>query len=80
MKERQERIKIQIKPQINSNKTKSNNQKQVHYVNGIKTYYKAGSWYCDYNHYQQVRKQQGIKTNIDVFCSWCTSHDLEPTG
>lgn len=53
---------------------------QVRYVNGIKTYYKAGSWYCDWNNYQQVRQQQGIGTNIDVFCSWCISHDLEPTG
>ena len=78
MKERQERIKIQIKPQ--TSKAKFNNQKQVRYVNGVKTYFVAGSWYCDYNHYQQTRQQQGIKTNIDVFCSWCDTHDLQPTG
>jgi hypothetical protein len=75
MKERKERIKIKT-----NNKTKYNNQKQVRYVNGVKTYYKAGAWYCDYNNYQQTRLQQGIKTNIDVFCSWCDTHDLQPTG
>ncbi|MFA7157595.1 MAG: hypothetical protein WC123_07935, partial [Bacilli bacterium] len=69
MKERQERMKIQIKLQIS--KTKSNNQKQVRYVNGVKTYYKAGVWYCDYNHYQQIKRQQGINANIDVFISFC---------
>lgn len=63
-----------------SNKTKSTSNLKIRYVNGIKTYYKAGSWYCDWNNYQQVRQQQGIGTNIDVFCSWCISHDLEPTG
>ncbi len=72
------RIKIQIKPQTNNSKTKSN--LRIRYINGVKTYYKAGSWYCDYNHYREVKQQQGIGTNIDVFCSWCTSHDLEPTG
>jgi len=78
MKERKERIKIQIKPQ--TSKTKSNNQKQVRYVNGVKTYYKAGAWYCDWNYYQQAKEQQGIRANEDVFCSWCEKWDLSPTG
>lgn len=49
-------------------------------INGVKSYYIAGVWYCDYNHYQEVKRQQGIKTNIDVFCSWCDRFDLMPTG
>ena len=75
MKERKERIKIKT-----NNKTKYNNQKQVRYVNGVKTYYKAGAWYCDWNHYQQVRQQQGINPCIEGFCSWCDRFDLMPTG
>ena len=50
------------------------------HINGVKIYYVAGSWYCDYNHYQQARMQQGIKPNIDVFMSWCDRWDLCPTG
>ncbi len=63
-----------------NNKIKSTSNLKIRYVNGIKTYYKAGSWYCDFNHYQEVKQQQGIGTNVDVFYSWCISHDLEPTG
>ena len=50
------------------------------HINGVKIYYVAGSWYCDYNHYQQARMQQGVKPNIDVFMSWCDRWDLCPTG
>ena len=50
------------------------------YINGVKAYYKAGVWYADYNQYVANRAQQGIKTNIEVFCSWCDRFDLVPTG
>jgi len=71
-------MKERIKTQTKTNKTKTN--LRVRYINGVKTYYKAGIWYCDYNHYQATREQQGIRTNVDVFCSWCNTHDLQPTG
>ncbi|MDD2627804.1 MAG: hypothetical protein PHD20_02840 [Clostridia bacterium] len=50
------------------------------HIDGIKTYYKAGVWYADFNQYQQVKWQQGIKTSIEVFCSWCDHWDLCPQG
>ena len=50
------------------------------HINGVKIYYVAGSWYCDYNHYQQIKRQQGINANIDVFISFCNRFDLQPTG
>jgi len=50
------------------------------YINGIKAYFIAGTWYCDWNNYRQTRHQQGINTNEDAFFSFCQSHDLCPTG
>lgn len=60
-----------------------NNNEQTtktRYINGVKAYYMAGVWYCDYNHYQAARMQQGIKTSIEAFCSWCSKYDLSPQG
>jgi len=57
-----------------------NNQTRTKYINGVKAYFIAGVWYCDYNIYQHVRYQQGIKANVEVFCSWCQKWDLCPTG
>jgi len=50
------------------------------HINGVKIYYVAGSWYCDYNNYKQTRLQQGVKANEEVFISWCERYDLLPTG
>ena len=50
------------------------------YINGVKAYKVAGSWYCDWNNYQQTRQQQGIKPSEEVFISWCLKYDLLPTG
>jgi hypothetical protein len=52
----------------------------IRQINGVKAYYKAGTWYADYNQYQQIKRQQGIKTSIDAFCSWCERYDLAPQG
>ena len=49
-------------------------------INGVKAYYMAGVWYADFNQYQQVKRQQGIKTNIDAFCSFCDRFGLAPQG
>jgi len=49
-------------------------------INGVKAYYMAGVWYCDYKHYQAARMKQGIKTSIEVFCFWCDKYDLCPQG
>ena len=57
---------------------KTNNR--TRHIDGVKTYYKAGVWYADFNQYQQIKRQQGIKANIDVFCSWCNRYNLEPQG
>jgi len=50
------------------------------HINGVKIYFVAGSWYCDYNNYKQTRMQQGVKPNEEVFISWCEKYDLLPTG
>ena len=55
-------------------------EKKTRHINGVKAYYKAGVWYCDYNHYCQTRMQQGIKTSVDTFINFCDRFDLCPTG
>lgn len=57
-----------------------NNQTNTRHINGVKSYYKAGVWYCDFNHYQEIKLQQGINANIEAFCSFCDRFDLMPTG
>lgn len=69
-----------MKKGIKINKIESSNQKQIRYINGVKTYFKAGVWYCDWNHYKKVKERQGLKTNIEMFCLWCNHWDLQPTG
>lgn len=69
-----------MKKGIKINKTKSNNQKQIRYINSVRTYYKVGVWYCDWNHYRKIKEQQGIKPDIDMFYLWCDHWDLQPTG
>lgn len=56
------------------------NNNQTKTINGVRAYYKAGVWYCDYNQYYQTKLQQGIKTSIESFCSWCNHYNLEPQG
>ncbi|MFA7157508.1 MAG: hypothetical protein WC123_07485 [Bacilli bacterium] len=59
----------------------TNNQTSpTRHINGVKAYKVAGSWYCDYNQYQQTRQQQGIKPSEEVFISFCNRYDLLPTG
>lgn len=71
-----------MKTKTKGTQTKTINKQamQVRYVNGIKTYYKAGVWYCDYNHYQEVKRQQGVIPCVEGFCAWCDRFDLMPTG
>ena len=59
---------------------KNQNQRKTRHINGVRAYLVAGVWYCDYNHYQQIKRQQGINANIDVFISFCNRFDLQPTG
>jgi hypothetical protein len=58
----------------------NNHNQKTKYINGIKAYFIAGTWYADYNQYLHVRNQQGIRTSEDVFFSFCNLHDLCPTG
>jgi hypothetical protein len=58
---------------------KNNRSKlQVKIVDGVKTYYKAGQWYCDFNNY--ITAHQGKSANIEGFIRWCETRDLSPTG
>ncbi len=58
----------------------NNNHLNSRHIDGVKTYYKAGVWYADFNQYQQIKRQQGIKASIDAFCLWCERYSLEPQG
>jgi len=59
----------------------NNNQtSKTRHINGVRAYLVAGTWYADYNQYKQTRAQQGVKTNEEVFISWCDRFDLQPTG
>lgn len=58
----------------------NNNHTNSRHIDRVKAYYKAGTWYADYNQYQQIKRQQGIKTSIEVFCLWCDHWDICPQG
>jgi len=73
-------MKKKAKSSINTTTNKTNNQKRTRNIDGIRAYYIVGIWYCDWNYYQHVKEQQGIRANVDVFCSWCEKWDLSPTG
>lgn len=61
-------------------KGKNRTKKQVTYVDGIKVYKVAGTWYADWNLYNRVMEEQGRNADIEIFCSWCNRRGLEPTG
>lgn len=62
-------------------KTKqANTQTKTRHINGVRAYLVAGSWYADYNQYQQTKRQQGINANIEAFCLFCDRFNLQPTG
>lgn len=56
------------------------NNSNTRTVDGVKCFFMAGVWYCDYNVYTDIVSRQGRTVSIERFFNFCDHWDLCPTG
>lgn len=56
-----------------------NNNTKIRMVNGVRTHYAAGQWYCDFKNYASKCEEAGRGYCIEGFINWCDRYDLSPT-